>query len=102
MSYSKDERECIIRMDEESDYWTVYSASPRMITKLFKIGEENIETIRETKTDHGTRVEGEYKIPLACAGFRKPMKKKELTEEERQKLRDRFKKNIGQNTDKTE
>ncbi|MFD0587688.1 hypothetical protein ACFQZE_06710 [Paenibacillus sp. GCM10027627] len=38
MSYTSTERETVIRQDDETKLWTIYTLQPTIITKLLKVG----------------------------------------------------------------
>lgn len=93
MSYTKDERETIIRTDESLDYWIVYTCSSPMVTYLRKIvDEKHIEVIKEVKSEKGTVIEGEYRIPTKCVGFKNIRPPRVMTDEQKKASVERLRK----------
>lgn len=70
MSYTAEERETVIRIDDLTDDWIVYTAQRKVITKLKKI--RNLVVISEELGENGNVVAGTYKIPYRQVSFRNP------------------------------
>ncbi len=93
MKLTKEEMETIIRFDESSQTATVYTCSRAWKTKFRKLAEQNkafklIDQDAESVT---------FEFPKSLITIRSRKVKRELTEEERQKLSERMKQNIANN-----
>lgn len=80
LSYSLAEKETIIRCDDETKQWTVYTIQSRVATKLKKLG---LEPYR-VDPDGGMYFRG---LDFNQVSFRAKSKKRELTEEQKEKRR---------------
>lgn len=65
---TKDERETVIRTDEASDSWTVYTSSLSMFNKLSKLA----DPVRVVKGSSGKPVAWEFKLDMKSVHLRKP------------------------------
>ncbi|MWV44879.1 hypothetical protein GRF59_14755 [Paenibacillus sp. HJL G12] len=81
-----EERETLIRSDDDCKTWTVYTMQPTIITKLRKVGAEPYKVGAEG---------GHYYKDLKFnqVSFRSG-KEREMTEEQRQAASERAKKNL--------
>jgi hypothetical protein len=85
MSYTAPERETIIRCDDETKTWTIYTLQPTIITKLKRAG------IEPYKVDEDG---GHYykDIAFGQVSFRQESKGRQFTEEQRKAAAERMKK----------
>ena len=83
-----EERETILNYNEENNYWEVYTAVRKHMNKFDKLGWEcvNVEYYPDGEISGKS-----YKVPNWAICFRSPVKK-ELTEEQRQAVRERLQK----------
>ena len=91
MSYTAEERDTIILTDDLTDTWKITTRQRKMITKIKKI--KNVGVVNEefaVGTNGKYVIEGTYELPVNQISFRNPSTKKELSEEEKQVLRDRL------------
>ena len=84
MSYTLAEKETIIRCDDETKEWTVYTLQSRVVTKLKKIG---LEPYR-VDPDGGMYFKG---LDFNQVSFRAKSKKRQMSEEQRKKQSERMK-----------
>lgn len=84
-SYTKEERETIIRTDDCQDYFEVDSFQPKFCNKIRKL--KNVIILLEETTEKGTIMHGQYKLPLNQITFRNP---KIMTDENRKNLIERM------------
>ena len=86
MSYTKEERETILRTDDCMENWIVFTRQRKIMTKLLKLPE-----FEEKRREYGTNnniIELEGVIPFKSLSFRKLRK---LSEEMRQEMSERLK-----------
>ena len=84
------EQETVITYNAQEDFAEVYTCYPPMIRKLDKLAQKNPE---EWKILRGDQIGKTYTCPKSLITLRsKSAPKKELTEEEKQKARERMKK----------
>lgn len=84
------EQETVITYNAQEDFAEVYTCYPPMIRKLDKLAQKNPE---EWKILRGDQIGKTYTCPKNLITLRsKSTPKKELTEEETQKARERMKK----------
>ena len=87
MKLSLLEQETIITYNAQEDFAEVYTCYPPMIRKLDKLAQENPE---EWKILRGDQIGKTYTCPKSLITLRsKSTPKKELTEEEKEKLAER-------------
>lgn len=85
-----EERETTLNYNEADNCWEVYTAVRKHMSKFEKLGWEctNVEYYPDGE------ISGKfYKVPNRAVSFRSPVKK-ELTEEQRQAVRERFQKYV--------
>lgn len=82
----KYERETLLLFNEADNAWTIDSAVMKHIHKFDKLGYECIDEQRYTD---GSLRSKQYKVPVCAISFRSPIKR-ELTDEQREKLRERM------------
>ena len=91
-----EEQEVNIGFTRADEYATMYTSDITWIRKLDKMCEKcpnDYECIKEFKTKDGVLVAKEYKFPKKLISLRKPNKKIELTEDEKNKRINNLKKN---------
>lgn len=83
-----EERETIITLDDaDSKIWNVFTMQRKIIHKLDKIGAKPYKVEKDSEDNI---ISAEYKLNYNQISFRKISEKRELTEEQRQILRDRM------------
>ena len=87
MSVTAPERETIILTSDEDSEWTVYTCQQKIMTKMKKIGAEPYKT---EKDSNGNVIANYYKIDFKQVSFRSPSQKREMTEEQKQKVAERL------------
>ena len=97
---SKYERETIISFNEEETEAVLYTASPIMMRKMDKLVKKSPDLFRELP-EHRQYLDGQlistrYSFPKDLITIRSRKVKMDLTEEQRAKLRERFKKSQNQ------
>lgn len=80
------ERETIIIYNELDDAYIIDSSVQKHIRRFDKLGYECTDT---QLYDDGTMCSKQYKVPVCAISFRSPVKR-ELTDEQREKLRERM------------
>ena len=83
---TKDERETILSYNEADGYWTIYSAVQSHIRKFDKLN------YPITNVDYypDGEVSGKfYQVPKNAISFKDPTKKRNISEEQKQALRER-------------
>jgi hypothetical protein len=91
-SLSAEERETIIRFDDNSNECDVYTCSRPVMTKLDRLCKDNPKNYKLVKQDAYSK---EYKTSKRFISFRSGAVKRELTDDERQALSERAKKHLG-------
>ncbi|WWU65269.1 hypothetical protein QJR26_02610 [Clostridium baratii] len=90
-SYSESERETTLRYDYKNKVWEVETSVPSHITKLLKLKDNNF--VVDTVTESGTITSIRGTLEQKQISFRNVKEtSRELSEEEREVLRDRIKK----------
>ena len=89
MSLTREEREMIIRFDEAEEMATIYTRSRPWQTKLSKLAKTN-KNYKQINKDAESVT---YEFPKKLITLRSKTVKKELTEEQRQKLSERMSQN---------
>lgn len=69
MAYAIEERETVIRTDDQMKYWEVESRQRKFITKIKKIN--GCVILSEESTEKGIVFAGRYQIPIKSVSFRK-------------------------------
>ena len=88
MELTKIERETIINFNEEEDIAHIYTCNKRLQNKLDELCSKRNDISREVLHDYGVV----YKLPKAWVKVSPP---RQLTEEQRQDLSDRAKRNLS-------
>ncbi len=84
-----DEQETVVQFDRSGEYMTIYTTDSTVITKLEKCVEGGeYEVIEEHKLANGRVVGKTYKAKKKMLSFRSKVVKRELTEEQRQIIRE--------------
>ncbi len=87
MSYTAEERETIIRTDDVSEEWSIYTRQRKVINKLTKLGYAPLSV----EMEGDTIVSCEFSIPINKISFRNATsKERTYTEEQKEKLRQRL------------
>ena len=94
LSYTAEERECVINFDDSSDEAYVYTASRPIMTKLDKLCKANPEVYKLIKEDENSKTY--IIINKNLISFRSP---KTISEETREKLKENGKR-LGQTRNK--
>ena len=89
---SRYEQEVNINFSADDTVATVYAANPVYIRKLEKLAQEFPEDYKLIKKD---TVSVTYEVSRRLVSIRKPRPKKELSDEERRVIAERFAKSIG-------
>lgn len=84
-TYSEDEKETILRYDYKNKVWEVWTSVPSHITRILKLKYNNFDVDTVTDTGSITAIKG--KLGQKQISFRNI---KELSEEQREKIRSRF------------
>lgn len=87
---SPEEKETHICTSSADEEWSIYTCQSRMIKKLDKMG----LVVYQEDIIEGEVIGKYYKIPLDYLSIR-VKKKREMTEEQREELRQRAKQNFG-------
>lgn len=87
-TYSEDEKETILSFDYKNKVWNIWTSVPTHITKLLKLKDSNLEV--DTVNDTGTITAIKGSIGAKQISFRNI---KELSEEQKEVVRERFKQN---------
>ena len=90
MELSKFERETLISTNDELDYYTIYSCQKKMWNRLERM---NIEPYKIDKDSDGEIIAKYYRVPLNYVKI-SISKKRELTEEQKEALRERARMNF--------
>ena len=98
---SRDERECVLLYNEEEGLWYAESSIPKFWRRLEK---KNWICTKTIYYDDGTVCSKQFKGSKKGVTIGDPFKKRELTDEQRQAIKDRFSKpaNDGEVEDDTE
>lgn len=86
MSLTAYERECTITYNDADDYAVVYSCHRPTLTILQKMSKKFPEDYKLVKEDEESQT---YHVKKWLVSFRSPREKRELTEEQRQELKER-------------
>lgn len=86
MAFSKEERETIITMCDDSDEVQVFTRQQRVMNKMSKLGIEPIDTLMEDDKI----IQAEYILNRKQISFRK---ERQLTDEQRKAIGERLAKN---------
>ena len=87
---SRDDRECIFIYNEAEGIWYADTSIPKYWRKL---EQKNWECVKTVYYSDGTVCSKSFKGSKKGITIGDPFKKRELTDEQRQAIRDRFKKN---------
>lgn len=83
---TKDERETILSYNEADGYWTIYSAVQSHIRKFDKL---NYPITNIDYYPDGEIAGKFYQVPKNAISFKDPTKKRNISEEQKQALRER-------------
>lgn len=86
--YTKEEREVILNISDADDEWTAYVSSPKMMKKFEKA---NWECIRVDRDSQGLIAAKTFKASFNQIAIKDKRKKRELSPEELEILRQRAK-----------
>jgi hypothetical protein len=92
------EKETIFNFNEEEKTASIYTYNKALIKKLDKMCETHPKLYNLDKTDiYGKHISKTYTVPKKMISVRMPVERKPLTEEQKNKLRQRMKKMRTQN-----
>lgn len=91
-TYAREEKETSLVFDYQEKVWRVWTSVPEHITKLLKLKSHNLEVDTVTETGAITAIKGT--LDPKQVSFRNII---ELTEEHKEKLRDRWRKVVLEN-----
>lgn len=94
MRLTRYEQEVIINFNAEEEHASLYTANPVWIRKMDKLLEQNPDQFRLGRVERvkGEVVSKEYFFPKRFVTIRSRDVKRELTEEQRKEIAERFKK----------
>lgn len=95
----RDDRECILVYNEAEGVWYADSSIPKFWRRLEK---KNWTCIKTIYYSDGTVCSKQFKGSKKGITITDPFKKRELTDEQKQAIRDRFSKNIDDEEDNEE
>lgn len=100
-TYSEDEKETILRYDYKNKVWEAWTSVPSHITRILKLKDNNFDVDTVTDTGSITAIKGT--LDQKQISFRNVKEiSRELSEEQKEEIRNRFKSNLRSVTPYTE